>query len=90
MLNLLSTDTLKFSSEPSLLQAEEPQLSQPLLVEEVLQPSDHLRVPPLDVIQQVRVLLVLRAPEMDAVLQAVSHESRRAESPPLTCWSHFS
>ena len=33
---------------------------------------------------------VLEAPELDAVLQVGSHESRGAESPPLSCWSHFS
>ena len=32
----------KVSLEPSLLQAEQPQLPQPVLVAEVLQPSDHL------------------------------------------------
>jgi len=29
------------SPQPSLLQAEQPQLSQPVLIGEVLQPSDH-------------------------------------------------
>jgi len=38
----------KVAPDPSLLQAEPPQLSQPVLVGEVLQPSDHLRGPPLD------------------------------------------
>ena len=33
--------SIKVSPEPSLLQAEQPQLSQPFLVAEVLQPSDH-------------------------------------------------
>ena len=33
----------KVSLEPSLLQAEQPQLSQPVLIAEVLQPSDQLR-----------------------------------------------
>jgi len=33
----------KVTPEPSLLQAEEPQLPQPVLRGEVLQPSDHLR-----------------------------------------------
>ncbi|KAK4812205.1 hypothetical protein QYF61_009097 [Mycteria americana] len=41
-----------------------------MLVErgEVLQPSDHLHSPPLDLLQQVHVLM-LGAPELDAVLQ---------------------
>ena len=66
----------KVSSEPSLLQAEEPQYSQAVLIGEVLQPSDHLHGPPLDPLQQLHVLLVLGAPELDAVLQVGSHESR--------------
>ena len=32
----------KVSPEPSLLQAEQPQPSQPVFIGEVLQPSDHL------------------------------------------------
>ncbi|KAK4831464.1 LOW QUALITY PROTEIN: hypothetical protein QYF61_017712 [Mycteria americana] len=50
-------------------EAEQPQLSQPVLVGEVLQPSDYFRGPPLDPLQQVHVFPVLRAPELDAVLQ---------------------
>ena len=49
----------KVSSEPSFRQAEEPQLSQPLLIGKLLQPSDHLHGPPLDWLQQLYVLLVL-------------------------------
>jgi len=41
----------KVPPEPSLLQAEQPQLPQPVLVAEVLQLSDHLRGPPLDPLQ---------------------------------------
>ncbi|KAK4826723.1 LOW QUALITY PROTEIN: hypothetical protein QYF61_010976 [Mycteria americana] len=55
---------------------EQPQLSQPVLIGEVLQLSDHFRGPPLDPLQQLHVLLVLRAPELDAVLQVGSHQSR--------------
>ncbi|KAK4812466.1 LOW QUALITY PROTEIN: hypothetical protein QYF61_026459 [Mycteria americana] len=66
----------KVSPQPSLLQAEQPQLSQPVLVGEVLQPSHHFRGPPLDPLQQLHVLLVLRDPELDTVLQVGSHQSR--------------
>ena len=62
----------KVTSEPSLLQAELPQLPQPVLVGEVLQPLDHLRGPPLDPLQHIHVLLVLGAPELDAGLQVGS------------------
>jgi len=40
----------------------------PFFIEEALQPSDHLHGPPLDPLQQLHVLLVLRAPELDEVL----------------------
>ncbi|KAK4816767.1 hypothetical protein QYF61_022765 [Mycteria americana] len=60
---------IKVSPEPSLLQAEQPQLSQPFLIGEVLQPSHHFCGPPLDLLQQLHVFPVLRAPELDAVLQ---------------------
>ncbi|KAK4811013.1 LOW QUALITY PROTEIN: hypothetical protein QYF61_015717 [Mycteria americana] len=66
----------KVSLEPSLLQAEQPQLSQPFHIGEVFQPSDHFCGPPLDPLQQVHVFPVLRAPELDAVLQVRSHQSR--------------
>ncbi|KAK4825808.1 hypothetical protein QYF61_002413 [Mycteria americana] len=59
----------KVSLQPSLLQAEQPQLSQPVFTAQVLQPSDHFCGPPLDSLQQVHVFPVLRAPELDAVLQ---------------------
>ncbi|KAK4814174.1 hypothetical protein QYF61_010006 [Mycteria americana] len=49
--------------------AEQPQLSQPFLIAEVFHASDHFHVPPLDLLQQVHVFPVLRAPELDAVLQ---------------------
>lgn len=49
------------SLEPSLLQAEQPHLSQPVLIGEMLQPSDHPCGPPLDSIQQIYVLLVLES-----------------------------
>ncbi|KAK4816932.1 hypothetical protein QYF61_025428 [Mycteria americana] len=46
------------------------------LTREVLQPPDHFCGPPLDPLQQVHVFPVLRAPELDAVLQVGSHQSR--------------
>ncbi|KAK4827277.1 hypothetical protein QYF61_016423 [Mycteria americana] len=52
------------------LQAEQPQLSQPVLIGEVFHPSDHFRGLPLDPLQQLHVLFVLRTPELDAVLQS--------------------
>ncbi|RMC05088.1 hypothetical protein DUI87_18270 [Hirundo rustica rustica] len=54
--------------KPSLFQAKQYQLSQSFLTGEVLQPSDHLGSP-LESLQQVHVLSVLRTPELDAALQ---------------------
>ncbi|KAK4826190.1 hypothetical protein QYF61_006134, partial [Mycteria americana] len=52
--------------------AEQPQLSQPVFIAEMFQPSDHFCGPPLDLLQQVHVFLVLlEAPELDAVLQCL-------------------
>jgi len=62
------------SPEPSLLQAEQPQLSQPFLIRGVLQPSNHFCGPPLVLLQQLHVLL-LGATELDAGLQVGSHQS---------------
>ena len=66
----------KVPPELFLFQAEEPQLSQPVLGGEVLQPSDQLCGPPLDPLQQLHVLPVLGPPEVDSVLQLGSHKSR--------------
>ncbi|KAK4828307.1 LOW QUALITY PROTEIN: hypothetical protein QYF61_025319 [Mycteria americana] len=61
--------------EPSLLQAEQPQLSQPVFIGEVLQHPYHLCGPPLGSLQQVHVLLMLGAPQLNTVLQVGSHKS---------------
>ena len=53
--------------------------SQSVFIWELLQPSDHFCGPPLDLLQQLDVLLVLRAPELDAVLQMGSHKRRVEE-----------
>ncbi|KAK4829642.1 hypothetical protein QYF61_005935 [Mycteria americana] len=71
-------------SPQSLRQAEQPQLSQPFSIGEVFQPSDHLHGPPLDSLQQLHVLLVLRAPELDAALQGgLTRAEQRGRIPSL-------
>ncbi|KAK4817066.1 hypothetical protein QYF61_027095 [Mycteria americana] len=55
--------------------AEQPQLSQPVLIGEVFHPSDHFCGPPLDLLL-VHVLPVLSTPELDAVLQVGSRQSK--------------
>lgn len=49
---------------------KQPQLSQPVLIREVLQPSNHFWGPPVDLLQQIQVLLVLGNPELYTALQA--------------------
>ena len=63
------------SAQPSLLQAEQAQLSQPVLIGEVLQPLDHFCSPPLDPLQQFNVLLVLRAPELNTTSSVFGPEA---------------
>ena len=58
--------------EPSLLQDEQSQLPQPLLIGEVLQPSDHLSDPPLDPLQELHVLPVLGCSTPDGASQDLS------------------
>ena len=64
------------SLEPSLLQAEQPQLSRPVLVGEVFHSLCHFCGPPLDALQQVCVSPVLRIPHLDTVLQVRCHQHR--------------
>ena len=52
-------------SPHSLLQAKQAQFPQPFLIGEVLQPSDHLSGPPLELLQELHVLPVLGAPGID-------------------------
>ena len=66
----------KVAPEPSLLQAEQPQLSQPVLTGEGFYPLDHFCGPPLDPLQQVHVFPVQRALELEAGLQVGFHQSR--------------
>ena len=56
------------SLEPSLLQAEQPELSQSVCVEEVFHPLDHFCVPTMDMLQQVHLSRILRTPYLDRVL----------------------
>ena len=43
------------SPDPSFLQTAQPQLSQPVLIEDVFYPLDHFCGPPLDTLQHVHV-----------------------------------
>jgi len=81
----LRTGCNEISLEPSLLQAEQVQLPQPVFVGEVLQPSEHLCGPSLDLLLLLHIFPVLRAPGLDAVLQMGPHEGRaEADNPTLS------
>jgi len=69
--------------QPSALQAEQPQFSQPVLIREVFHPLDHFCGPLLDVLKQVCVSPVLRTPHLDAVLQVRPHQCRVGLGSPL-------
>ncbi|XP_053932310.1 coiled-coil domain-containing protein 91 isoform X1 [Cuculus canorus] len=55
------------------------------LIGEVLQHSAHLCGPPLDPFLQAHVFPVLKAPELDAMLQVGSHKTRVEGQNPLPC-----
>lgn len=74
------------STDASLLQAGQPQLSQTFLTEEIFHPSNHLHSSPLDSLQQVHVIPMLRTSEWDSVFQVGSRENEGEELPPQTCW----
>jgi len=66
----------KVLPQPPLLQTKQPQLPQPLLVRFVLW-NPHQRVcPSLDTLQQLKVLLVVRGPKLNTVLQVWPHQCR--------------
>jgi len=66
----------QITSVPSLLQAEEHQLFQPVLVGEVFHSVDHFCGPTLHVLQQVCVSPVQSTLHLDAVLQVRPHQHR--------------
>ena len=69
---------------PSLPQAEQSQLIQPLITGEVLQPSDHLDSPLLDVLQELHTVLVLGVPGLDTGLQMGPYKGRVQGDNPLS------
>ncbi|PKU42927.1 rna-directed dna polymerase from mobile element jockey- hypothetical protein [Limosa lapponica baueri] len=59
----------KVFPQPPFLQAEQPQLSQSLLIRLVLQTPPQFRCPSLDTLQHLNFFLVARDPELDAILE---------------------
>jgi len=65
-------------------------LPQPFFIREVLQLSDHLCIPPQDLIQHLDICLVLDAPDYDAVIQMEAQNSGTEGDNPLPLLSAHS
>ncbi|KAK4810025.1 LOW QUALITY PROTEIN: hypothetical protein QYF61_005088 [Mycteria americana] len=63
----------KVSPEPPFLQAEQPQVPQPLLIRLTLH---QLRCPSLDTLQHLNVSLVVRGPKLNTVFEVRPHQCR--------------
>ncbi|KAK4817040.1 hypothetical protein QYF61_026166 [Mycteria americana] len=66
----------KVSPQPPFLQAEQPQLPQPLPISLVLQTLHQLRCPSLDTLQPLNVSLVVRGPKLNTVFEVRPHQCR--------------
>jgi len=73
------------SPELSLLQTKQAHLPQPYFIGQMFQLSDHPHCPPLDLLQQLYVFLVLRATGQDAVVQMGPIEDRVEGDNHLPC-----
>ncbi|KAK4818014.1 hypothetical protein QYF61_004127 [Mycteria americana] len=72
-LNYHMDNTRGFSAHPK---AKQPQFPQPLLIRLVLQTLHQLRCPSLDTLQHLNVLLVVRGPKLNTVLEVRPHQCR--------------
>lgn len=72
-------------TQPSLLQAQQLQLPQPVFVKELLQSSYQLCGSPLDLHQQFHILLILGALELCSAFQVRPHKSRVEGQNHLLC-----
>ncbi|PKU30659.1 hypothetical protein llap_19038 [Limosa lapponica baueri] len=66
----------KVSSQPPFLQAKQSLFSQLLLIRLVLQTPHWIRCPSLNALQHLSVLLVVRGPKLDTVLEMGLHQCR--------------
>ncbi|KAK4826641.1 hypothetical protein QYF61_010569 [Mycteria americana] len=64
------------SPQPPFLQAEQPQLPQPLPISLVLQTLPQLRCPSLDTLQPLHVSLVVRGPTLNTAFEVQLHQCR--------------
>ncbi|KAK4813631.1 hypothetical protein QYF61_014391 [Mycteria americana] len=66
----------KVSPQPPFLQAEQPQVPQPLLIRLVLQTLHQLRCPSLDTLQHLNVPLGVGGPKLNTVFEVRPHQGR--------------
>ncbi|KAK4819901.1 hypothetical protein QYF61_014636 [Mycteria americana] len=64
------------SPQPPFLQAEQPQVPQPLPISLVLQTLPQLRCPSLDTLQPLNVSLVARGPTLNTAFEVRPHQCR--------------
>ncbi|KAK4818705.1 hypothetical protein QYF61_017926, partial [Mycteria americana] len=64
----------KVSPQPPFLQAEQPQVPQPLPISLVLQTLPQLRCPSLDTLQPLNVSLVVRGPTLNTAFEVRPHQ----------------
>ncbi|KAK4825703.1 hypothetical protein QYF61_001526 [Mycteria americana] len=64
------------SPQPPFLQAEQPQVPQPLPISLVLQTLPQLRCPSLDTLQPLNVSLVVRGPTLNTAFEVRPHQCR--------------
>ncbi|KAK4821921.1 hypothetical protein QYF61_004924 [Mycteria americana] len=72
----VAVESDKVSPQPPFLQAEQPQLPQPLLIRLVLQTLHQLRCPSLDTLQPLNVSLVVRGPKLNTGFEVRPHQCR--------------
>ncbi|KAK4814017.1 hypothetical protein QYF61_004647 [Mycteria americana] len=66
----------KVSPQPPFLQAEQPQVPQPLLIRLLLQTLHQLRCPSLDTLQPLNVPLVVGGPKLNTAFEVQPHQCR--------------
>ena len=72
----LGTSSSTIPSQPSFPQAEQPQVSQPFLTQEMLQALHPLCGPLPDSFQEIPIFLELGSPELDRVASKWPHQGR--------------
>ena len=72
----VAVESSNVSPQPSLLQTKPPQFPQPFLTRLVLQNTHQPRCPSLDTLQHLNVLLLVRGPKLNTILQVQTYQCR--------------